>query len=126
MHPTLKPYCFFYYPFDLLLTGASGCESSAAAEKYVIRGIGVVQMFKAFPLRGVELLPAIVRAQAGLGFPPQAPSAETVKVQNERTEVGGGGGGIRLGLCPLPGGSWVVVLVYCLSVLLFIKLWGQM
>lgn len=35
------------------------------------------------------------------------------------------GGRGRAGLCPLPPGSWVVVLVYCLSGLIFIKLWGQ-
>lgn len=69
-----------------------GVKSSAAAEKYAMHGIDAVQMFKAFPLRGVELLPAIVQAQASLGFPPQAPSAEIVKVQNKRTEVGGGVG----------------------------------
>lgn len=27
---------------------------------------------------------------------------------------------------PLPTGLWVAVLVYCLSAVIFIKLWGQM
>lgn len=28
-------------------------------------------------------------------------------------------------MCPLPGGLWVIVLVYCLSTRIFIKLWGR-
>lgn len=64
----------------------------------------------------------------GFGFQPEVyPSrelnctSEDKKTERER-EVGGG----RPGLWPLPGGLWVVVLVYCLSALIFIKLWGQM
>ena len=49
-------------------------------------------------------------------------TGEDERTEGER-EVGGGG---RPGLWPLPGGLWVVVLVYCLSALIFIKLWGQM
>lgn len=39
-------------------------------------------------------------------------------------EVAVGGG--RLGFWPSPGGLWVAVWVYCLSAVIFIKLWGQM
>lgn len=48
-----------------------------------------------------------------------------VRIRGQREKKSKVGGG-RPGLWPLPGGLWVVVLVYCLSALIFIKLWGQM
>lgn len=54
----------------------------------------------------------------------ESPSVR-VRIRGQREKKSKVGGG-RPGLWPLPGGLWVVVLVYCLSALIFIKLWGQM
>lgn len=112
-----------------------GVKSSTAEEKYVTHGINTNQMFKAVPERrgatsGLGLL-GHCSAQVGDGFGFQAarfyPWRESnCTSEDKRTERGGEVGGGRPGLWPLPGGLWVVVLVYCLSALIFIKLWGQM
>lgn len=63
-----------------------GVKACAVSEKYVMHGISAVQMFKAFSLRGVELLQgssAIVQVGAGFGFQPQGLSVKNVKLQHK-------------------------------------------
>ena len=138
MHPAWKPYCFFYYPYDLLLTGASGCEEwRCSTEKYVTHKASTqLKCSKHSPsaarsgaTSGLGLL-GHCSAQVGDGFGFQRERERDSKCtsEDERTARGRERGGRRCRprLWPLPGGLWVVVLVYCLSAVIFIKLWGQM
>lgn len=114
-----------------------GVKSSTASEKYVMHRINTIQTFKAFPsakrrrATSGALTPQPLFWTSGrwFWFSTRCLSVERTKEHEQEPghrewerEVGGG----RPGLWPLPGGLWVVVLVYCLSALIFIKLWGQM
>lgn len=86
---------------------------------------------KAFRRHGATSGPGLRRhcpPQVGDGFWFSTWSLSNCTSEDKRTESEGeeGGGGPGLWPSPAGGGRWVVVLVYCLSAGIFIKLWGQM
>ncbi len=113
-----------------------GVKSGSALEKYVTHSINTTRMFKAFlsaerrgATSGLWLLShCLAQVGDGFGFQPEVClwRESNCRSEDERTERDREAGGGRPGWRRLPRALWVVVLVYCLSALIFIKLWGQM
>lgn len=84
---------------------------------------------KAFRRHGATSGPGLRRhcpPQVGDGFWFSTWSLSNCTSEDKRTESEGEEGGGEAGVVALACGRRVVVLVYCLSAGIFIKLWGQM